>query len=71
MKQEEKNKSLIRVISAMMIVELSPVEIADAAIKISDTERTRSLLEDMKQKFNEFQESVRTIFEHLKNVDQN
>ena len=71
MKQEENNKSLIRVISAMMIVELSPVEIADAAIKISDTERTRSLLEDMKQKFNEFQESVRTIFEHLKNVDQN
>lgn len=71
MKQEDKNKQLIRVIGAMKIVELSPVEIADAATKISDTQKTRRLLEDMKQKFNEFQESVRTIFEHLKSADQN
>ena len=71
MKREERNKLLFRLISAMQIAQQSPVEIQNAAIQISDTEKTRSLIKDMTQKFNEFQESVRTIFEHLKNVDQN
>ncbi|MBQ8715046.1 MAG: hypothetical protein IJ552_07555 [Prevotella sp.] len=71
MKREERNKLLFRLISAMQIAQQSPVEIQNAAIAISDTERTRGLLEDMTQKFNAFQASVQTIFEHLQRIESN
>ena len=71
MNQAEKNKRLFRVISAMQIARQSPVEIQNAAIAISDTESTRRLLEDMTQKFDEFQASVQRVFEHLQRKDMN
>lgn len=71
MKREERNKLLFRLISAMQIAQQSPVEIQNAAIQISETEKTRSLIKDMTQKFDDFKVSVQKIFEHLQGMEQN
>ena len=71
MKREERNKLLFRLISAMQIAQQSPVEIQNAAIQISDTEKTRSLIKNMTQKFDDFKASVQKIFEHLQGIEQN
>ncbi len=71
MKQEERKKLLMRIIGAAQIASQSPLEIAETAVQISNTETTRRLLEDMERKFNDFQSSIEKLFDHLQDLEIN